>query len=204
MPKRYIFLSILLVVVAFGLTQLPEKGEKIPVKPEQMLLEANDQSRYLSTHFIAKRLIERDPSLLLIDVRTIYENEEYSIPGSFSIPLEEITNPDWEGYIDQDAMDIVFYSNSDIYADQAWMLSAQKGYKNLYVMKGGLNEWFRTIIKPTPPDETSSSEAFELYSFERAASIYFGGSSAGAASAPVAKKNVVVRKKEKKAAEGGC
>ena len=134
----------------------------------------------------------------------MYEYEEYNIPGSFNIPLEEVLLPDWEAYIDQDGMDIVFYSNGDIYADQAWMLSAEKGYSNLYVMKGGLNEWFKTIIQPTPPDETAPLEAYEQYSFERAASIYFGGSSAGAATAPVAKKKVTVRKKEKKAAEGGC
>ena len=204
MSKRYIILTILLLVSAFGLTLLPEKGPKSPITPEALLIEVNDQSRYLETHFIAKRLIERDPSLFLIDIRMIYEYEEYNIPGSFNIPLEELLSPDWEAYLDQDGMDVVFYSNSDVFADQAWMLSAQKGYKNSYVMKGGLNEWFRTIIQPTPPDETEPTEAFEKYSFERAASIYFGGSSAGIASAPVAKKKVTVRKKEKKAAEGGC
>ena len=204
MSKRYIVLTIILVGAAFGLTLLPEKGPKSPVTPEEMLMKANDQSRYLSTHFIAKRLIERDPSLFVIDIRMIDEYEEYNIPGSFNIPLEEIMGEDWQAYIDQEGMDIVFYSNSDVFADQAWTLATQKGYRNLYVMKGGLNEWFRTIIQPVAPDETAPSEAFELYSFERAACIYFGGASAGAATAPVAKKKVTVRKKEKKAAEGGC
>ena len=204
MSKRYIVLAIILIGTAFGLTQLPEKGPKSPITPEEMLLKAIDQSRYLSTHFIAKRLIERDPSLFVIDVRLIDEYEEYNIPNSFNIPLEEIMSEDWEAYLDQERMDIVFYSNSDVFADQAWTLGTQKGYKNLYVMKGGLNEWFRTIIKPVAPDETSPSEAFELYSFERAACIYFGGSSAGVTNVPVAKKKVTLRKKEKKTAEGGC
>ena len=204
MSKRYIVLAIILIVLAFGLTQLPEKGPKSPVTPEEMLIKVNDNSRYLSTHFIAKRLIERDPSLFIIDVRMADDFNAYNIPGSFNIPLEEIMNSDWEAYIDQEGMDIVFYSTSDVFADQAWMLSAQKGYSHLYVMQGGLNEWFKTIIKPVPPDETAPTEAFDLYAFERAACIYFGGASAGAATAPVAKKTVTVRKKEKKAAEGGC
>ncbi|RLD23868.1 MAG: hypothetical protein DRI71_04225 [Bacteroidetes bacterium] len=204
MSKRYIVLTLLLVGSAFGLTQLPEKGPRSPITPQELLIAVNDQSRFLETHFIAKRLIERDPSLFLIDIRMLYEFEEYNIPGSFNIPLEELLLPDWEAYIDQDGMDIVFYSNSDVFADQAWMLSKQKGYNNLYVMKGGLNEWFRTIIQPTPPDETAPTAAFEKYAFERAACIYFGGASAGVASVPIAKKKVTVRKKEKKAAEGGC
>jgi rhodanese-related sulfurtransferase len=204
MSKRYIVLSILLIGAAFGLTLLPEKGPRVEIKPEEMLLKVNDQSRFLSTHFIAKRLIERDPSLFVIDVRMADESEAYNIPGSFNIPIEEIMSEDWEAYIDQEGMDVVFYSTGDVFANQAWMLGTQKGYKNLYVMEGGLNEWFRTIIKPIPPDETSPLEAFDLYSFERAASIYFGGTSAGIATAPVSKKKVTVRKKEKKAAEGGC
>jgi rhodanese-related sulfurtransferase len=204
MSKRYIVLTIILIGGAFGLTQLPEKGPKSPISPEEMLLKANDQSRYLTTHFIAKRLIERDPSIFVIDVRMMDEFAAYNIPGSFNIPLEEILNEDWAAYIDQEGMDIVFYSTSDVFADQAWMLGTQKGYKNLYIMQGGLNEWFRTIIQPVAPAETAPTEAFELYSFERAACIYFGGTSAGAATVPVAKKNVTVRKKEKKAAEGGC
>ena len=204
MSKRYIVLAIILIVSAFGLTQLPEKGPKSPVTPEEMLIKVNDNSRYLSTHFIAKRLIERDPSLFIIDVRMTDDFDAYNIPGSFNIPLEEIMNSDWEAYIDQEGVDIVFYSTSDVFADQAWMLSAQKGYSHLYVMQGGLNEWFKTIIKPVAPDETAPTEAFDLYAFERAACIYFGGASAGAATEPVAKKTVTVRKKEKKAAEGGC
>jgi rhodanese-related sulfurtransferase len=204
MSKRYIVLAIILIGAAFGLTLLPEKGPESPIKPKDMLVKAIDQSRYLSTHFIAKRLIERDPSLFVIDVRMMDEFESYNIPGSYNIPLEEILNEDWAAYIDQEGMDVVFYSTSDVFADQAWMLSTQKGYKNLYVMQGGLNEWFRTIIQPIAPDETASTEAFELYSFERAACIYFGGASAGIATAPVVKKKVTVHKKEKKAAEGGC
>lgn len=204
MSKRYIILAIILLGAAFGLTVLPEKGYRSALSPQEVLLKASDESRFLSTHTIAERIIERDPSLLLIDVRMIDEFEAYSITGSINIPLEEVLNESSEMYVDQDDMDIVFYSNGDIFAEQAWNLCAQKGYKNLYVLKGGLNKWFATIIQPTPPPDTAPSEAFDLYSFERAASIYFGGTPVGATAAPAPKKNVVVRKKEKKAAEGGC
>ncbi len=204
MSKRYIILAIILLGSAIGLTMLPEKGYRSVVPPSEVLLKSSDQSRFLSTHSIAERLIERDPSILLVDVRMADEYEDYNIPGSVNVPLEEILNDYAELYVNQDAMDIVFYSNGDVFAEQAWNLCVQKGYKNLYVMQGGLNAWFATIIQPSPPEDTAPSEAFDLYSFERAASIYFGGTPVGGTAAPVQKKNVVVRKKEKKAAEGGC
>ena len=205
MSKRYILLAVLLLASAYGLTLLPEKVAHNQIPAKEFLREIYNPARYLSTHQIAKRLIERDPSIFLVDVRTAYEFEEYAIPGAFNIPLENILEKEWVDYLNQDGMDVVLYSNGDIYADQAWALIAQQGVNNLYLMKGGVNQWFATIIQPVAPSETAPSEAFDLFAFEKAASIYFGGSSVNVeSSAPTEKKTVVVRKKKKKAAEGGC
>lgn len=206
MSKRYILLALLLLGSAFGLTLMPEKADSNQIPAKEFLREIYNPVRYLSTHQIAKRLIDRDPNIFLVDVRTASEYEEYSIPGAFNIPLENILEEEWVDYLSQDGMDVVLYSNGDIYADQAWTLIAQHGINNLYVMSGGVNKWFSTIIQPIEPLETAPSEAFDLYSFEKAASIYFGGSSANieSSTAPTQKKTVVVRKKKKKAAEGGC
>jgi len=205
MSKRYILLAVLLLASAFGLTLMPEKVDSHQIKAKDFLTEIYNPARYLSTHQIAKRLIERDPSIFLVDVRTPSEYNEYAIPDAFNIPLENLLNEEWVDYLSQDGVDVVLYSNGDIYADQAWALLAQHGAENLYVLKGGVNQWFATIIQPVAPPETASSEAFDLYSFEKAACIYFGGTSANVESvAPTKKKTVVVRKKKKKAAEGGC
>jgi rhodanese-related sulfurtransferase len=215
MSKRYIVLAIILIGAAFILMILPTKKKSKQIEPELLLLEINDPARYLDADLIAKRIIELDPSLFLIDVRSLYEYEEYAIPGAVNIPLEELLQSQWTDYLAQESKDIVFYSNSDIYSDQAWVLAKEKGYKNLYVLKGGLNQWFKTVMMPVEPLEGAPSEDFDLYDFRRGASFYFGGSvpdipvavekaagESNAAQAP--KKQVVVKKKVKKAAEGGC
>lgn len=207
MSKRYIFLAILLIAMAFGLTQLPEKAPKSEVSPEQFLIEIYDQARFLSTDLIAKRLIDRDPGLLLIDVRTAEQYEEYTIPGALNIPLDLVLKDDFSPYFQQVGMDVVFISNGDVYAEQAWALTVQKGYQNLYVMKGGINDWFHNIMLPQKPADTEDSKAFATYTFRKGASQYFGGTPASMPSIekkPVKKKKVVVQKKKKKEAEGGC
>ena len=215
MSKRYIFLAIILLGAAFVLLIIPSKEKSNQMDPNLFLVEINDRARFLDTDLIAKRIIDGDPSLFLIDVRSLYEFEEYALPNAVNIPMEELLLEQWEAYFEQEAMDVVFYSNSDVYADQAWVLCAQLGYKNLYVMKGGLNKWFKTIMMPEKPSEGSPSEAFDLYSFRKGASLYFGGSvqeipiavvkTAGeSTSKPAPKKTVVVKKKVKKQAEGGC
>lgn len=215
MSKRYIILAIVLLGVAFGLLLLPNKIEHDQINPNLFLLEINDQARFLETDNIAKRLIESDPSLLLIDVRNEEAFKKYSLPGAINIPLNEILKDQWRNYVNQSSLDVVFYSNSDVIADQAWALCAQNGYKKVYVLKGGLNQWFQTIMLPEYPSELASSEDFDLYSFRKAASLFFGGSipeiSMIVEEVPEqqvpkvqVKKTVIVEKKEKKAAEGGC
>ncbi len=90
MSKRYIIIAILLIGSAFGLILIPKQAPTDQIKPTAFLIEINDPARFLETDQIAKRLIEEDPTLFLIDVRSLYEYEDYSIPASVNIPLEEL------------------------------------------------------------------------------------------------------------------
>jgi len=205
MSKRYIFLAGLLIVMSLGLVFVPAKKETIAIHPKQMLIKINNPARYLSTYEVAKRIVERDPSLFLIDVRPKEQFTIYSVPGSINIPIKDISNPEWQDYLDQDGMNIIFYSNGDVSADKAWLFATEQGGDHLYVMRGGMNEWYRSIIKPIPPEDTAPTEEFEKYAFARGACAFFMGSSASIDNSTMTdKKTVVVRKKKKKAAEGGC
>lgn len=201
----YIFWSVIIIGTAFCFYYLPKSNENPVISPNEVLHKLDNTNRFVTTHQVAKRIIANDPGILLVDVRYPRQFEAYSIPGAINIPMENLMDTNWTDSLNRMSIDIVLYSNGDMVADQAWVLLTEHNAHNLYVLKGGLNKWFETIIKPTPPNETASAEAFEQYSFEKGASIYFGGSPANLEStSSTAKKEVVVRKKKKRAAEGGC
>merc|ERR1711879_332387 len=129
-------------IIAF----LPEKKYTGELTPEKLLTAINDNSRYISSDQIAHRLIESDPSVLLIDVRDTASFKQYSLPGATNIPLDSLLSPSWAGFLDQDFVTKVFYSNGSVYAAQAWTLATRLGYKNVYILKGGLNNWVETIL----------------------------------------------------------
>jgi hypothetical protein len=119
--------------------------------------------------------------------------------------MEQLQNPEWNDYLFQKNMDLVLYSNSDLTADQAWILCTRLGCKNLYVMKGGLNEWYKCIMKPSIPAETAPTEEFDLYSFRLAASQYFGGGTDANVQAESPKNDIKITKQKKRTATaGGC
>lgn len=172
---KYLFLLIMMIGLMSCDAVFSESTELETAGPEQLLLEINDQRRFISTDEVADMLINQDPSLLLVDVRSEADFDGFALPQSINVPLENLLSDAAQEELECDKYRIVFYSFDDIHADQAWVLQRRKGCKNLYVLKGGLNEWTRTIIQPEAPAETAGSEAWELYDFRVAARKYFTG-----------------------------
>ncbi len=203
--RRYQLLAAILFLLAAGLVLLPKYKKNEGISPKLFVKNAMSSERYISTDLLADRIINQDPTLLLIDTRTEIEFNEYSLPNAINIPLKNLLDEDNLNYIDQDDYDAILFSNDNFFADQAWMIGNRLGFRNLYVLKGGLNEWFSTIIDPKHPDETMSQEDFELYSFRKGAGRYFGvGVSENEGNVPKVKKVITVQKKKKRVAEGGC
>lgn len=203
--REYQILAFILLFLAAGLVLLPKYQKNEGIMPELFVKNAISSERYIHTDLLADKLVNEDPSILLIDTRSEKEFNEFSLPNAINIPLKNLLDDDYIGYIDQDVYDVVLFSNDSFYADQAWMLGNRLGFKNLYVLKGGLNKWFSTIINPKYPDETMPREAFELYDFRKAAGMYFGiGAPQSEKKSKPVKKVVSVKKKKKRVAEGGC
>lgn len=207
---RYKIIALVLVMLASGLVLLPKYEKHEGISPEQLLSNAISPERYISTDELADKLINQDPSFLLIDVRDEESFKKYNLPYAINIPLEKLLDEESEGYLNQDEYDIILYSNDNFYADQAWIICNRLDYKNHRVLKGGINKWFTTIINPEKPTEDMPKVAFDLYSFRKAASMYFGVAypeqvqpAKNTKSKPT-KRRVTVRKKKKMAAEGGC
>jgi rhodanese-related sulfurtransferase len=174
---------------------------------EQLLKEVSLKSRYISTDEVAQTIIEGDASYLYIDVRSPEEFSKYTIDGAINIPANEVMKGDNINYFNQDVYTTVLFSNGTSLADQTWMRLRSYDYKGNKVLKGGLNEWYRTIINPQEPKDTElSSEAKDLYLFRKGASLYFTGAqvvgTAPKKKSKASKKPIVKRKK--KAVSGGC
>ena len=179
--KRYIFMAVVLILLAGGSLLLPEKYVSSELSPQNLLKEINDDTRYMSSDDVAHLIISKDPHFLLIDVRDSASYKEFKLPGAVNIPLKNLLDKDedgdykWENYLNQDTRINIFYSNGTVYSHQAWMLTKRLNYENNYVMKGGLNNWIETIIQVPRPKLGASDQELNTYSFRKAASMFFGG-----------------------------
>lgn len=145
------------------------------IGPKELLYEANKEGRYISTDEVAQAVIEKDLSFILIDLRAAEEYAKYTIEGAINIPFENIFDDANLDYFNQDVYTTVLFSNGSTLADQAWLRLRSYDYQGNKVMKGGMNEWYKTIINPQEPGPNESGEADDLYLFRKGASFYFTG-----------------------------
>jgi rhodanese-related sulfurtransferase len=152
-------------------------------------------------------IIKKDPTLQLIDVRNQDDFEKFSLPGAINIPVADLLSDKYSDILNQDVKMNIFYSNGTITANEAWMVTRQLGYKNNFVLEGGLNYWFDAILNPQKPASTSPDEEFAKYDFRLSAGKALGGGmavqAAPAQSATASKPALQPAPKKKKAA-GGC
>ncbi|MCR8667327.1 rhodanese-like domain-containing protein [Aestuariibaculum sp. M13] len=211
LSNRYLILGAILIILAGGLLLLPKYEKQEGIRSKQLLSHAISPERYISTDDISHKIISQDPSFILVDVRDEESYNNYSLPNAINIPLSKLLDEDSLTYLNQDQFDVVFYSNNTFLADQAWMLCDRLGFKNLHVLKGGLNNWYTTIINPSKPNEAMPETEFKLYSTRKAASMYYGVAYPDQnfgndlpTTPETPKKVVTVEKKKKRKAEGGC
>ncbi len=203
MNRNYIFLTVLMLLLAGGTLFLHKADDREQIDPETLLWETIQPTRYVSTDLVAKMIIQKDPSLELVDVRPASEFTKFSLPKAINIPLDSLVNESSMDYFGIPGMNVVFISNDGIKADEAWVLAKRLGFNSNYVMKGGLNHWIETIIQPKAPAEEAPHTAFETYAFRKGAQLYFTGAKVETSKAKKVK--VMVRRKKKVAvASGGC
>ncbi|MCF7807935.1 MAG: rhodanese-like domain-containing protein [Candidatus Marinimicrobia bacterium] len=204
--RNIVFLGMVFLGVVIAM--VPENTTK-PYKltAEEMVIEVQSAAEMVSADNVAHWLISKDPSLQLIDVRSPDEFQKYHLENAINIPLSVILEDEYRDIVDQGVKMNVLYSNGTLDSHKGWMILRQLGFENNYVLQGGLNYWFDTIMNPQAPSVYSADEEFAKYDFRKAASGALGGGGAVTLTAPAktkAKKPPIIRKKKKKAPEGGC
>lgn len=207
--KARVILSISIVGLGLIIAAVPQNTtHPYKLTASQLLEEARGRQQFFSPDELADKLINKDPSIQLIDVRDQDAFEKFSLPGAINIPLSDLLNERYTDVLNQDIRMNILYSNGTVEANQAWMIIRQLGYENNFVLEGGLNHWIETIINPQKPASTSPNEELARYDFRQAAGSALGGGGTIQLAAPADQgtgaKPALTKKPGKKKASGGC
>ena len=139
--------SVLLIGVGVILAFLPfDASESFRLKSDELLAKSASGDMFLQVDQVARMINQEDSTIQLIDLRNAGEYHACNLPGSTNIPFSDLLNPSCEGTLNQKDTKKIFYGNDDQVAATAWTIATGIGYRNNFVLKGGLNEWFRVVM----------------------------------------------------------
>ena len=130
MKRKLIVPAVLLIVLAVALTGCAPAGpEGNGDAPEVTNITAQE----------GLQMMEDNPDIILLDVRTEGEYKAEHIPGATLLPVDNLTEQAAEVIPDKDAVYIVYCRSGNRSATSALML-IDLGYTKVYDM-GGIIDW---------------------------------------------------------------
>lgn len=140
--------SACLIVGAFGLFAVqPNPATSAPATTQEQALLTNLQegTDHIEPEELADRLLGGDAAVLLVDIRTPTEFEQFHIRSAVNIQVSDLPvalmphkNRGW----------IVLYSNGMTHPAQARDSLARLGFGNVYQLTDGLEGFAETCLKP--------------------------------------------------------
>jgi len=162
-----------LVALVFGIIALfagnPYGGSFINVNEKELALSTVNNSDKVPVNELADWIIKGKADFELVDLRSEANYSEYAIPNARCIPLVQLPESDLLRN-----QKIIFYSDDDVAASQAWFILKSKGYKGVYILDGGLNSWKERVLFPKAPINGSKDELAQFKKMKEV-SKFFGG-----------------------------
>lgn len=166
--KRLALITLLLGIIALFIGN-PNNKNTIKVNAKELALSTIKDQDKISVLQLAEWIIEGRSDFTLVDLRNEKLFNEYSIPSAVNIPVENL--------LDSDLMrneKILLFGDDDITSAQAWFILKSANYKNVYILKGGLNEWKDKILYPKL-SENATAEEKNNFEKVKQISLHFGG-----------------------------
>jgi uncharacterized protein len=174
----------------------PLRGNVVTVDVKELAALIDSEDDHVTPRELAAWIVETRSDYRLVDLRPAKDYAEYHLPGAENVTLSAL--PDASLLRSEK---IVLYSEGGIHASQAWILMRAKGFRNVYTLKGGLEQWKDEVLFPSLADHATAEERAR---FERAAALaqFLGGSRRTGANASVAVKTPEMPKVAAPAAAG--
>jgi rhodanese-related sulfurtransferase len=168
--------SLLLVSLGIILALLPLTANRsFTGKPAGLLAEVLDDEANLTVDQVAEFLVREEKNFQVIDLRPSSGFRKQALPGALSVPYQEFIKSDPGMWLGSREVRTVFYSDRNVEADYALVFARGLGYKNCYVMTGGINEWISTVMETKFTGERITARENALFETRRRAGELFTG-----------------------------
>jgi len=142
-----------LVVLASATLLIGQPGPKPPVLSEARAAQLESRAVYVHPAELLKALNNRFLTVVLIDVRSKADYDQFHIENARHIPLDDVL--DEADTLRKEPANTIFalVDNDETLATEAWRRLGADGMINVFILEGGINHWLEVFPNnPAAPD----------------------------------------------------
>jgi rhodanese-related sulfurtransferase len=144
----------------------------LPDRKTHLINKVSD-ANYMKTHAaatmevdeLAFRIIDHEPNIRIIDVRTPESYSQFALPGSNNIQMRDFFNKEWNNSFSQRHIKKVVVGENETQEQSAYLLLQELGYENLAVLQGGFDTFKKTILASSPVVPTGTRWDSDIIQF---------------------------------------
>ncbi|MCI0473404.1 MAG: YeeE/YedE family protein [Ignavibacteria bacterium] len=136
--KLYFGLAAMVLLIGISSFAFPERQNDLKnesLNPASLNSVSFD---FMDSDELAYRLLDNDRKMQIFDFRSKGEYKELALPQSSNWTLDDIFGKDINKKLSLKNMDNVIIANDETEAARIAFIAAELGYKNIYVLKGGM------------------------------------------------------------------
>lgn len=147
----------------------PYVGAGAMVNAKDLSLAMATDADQVDVGTLADWIIQGKSNFRVVDLRTEAAYAEYHIPPAENIPVAGLAQ---SSLLRNEK--VILYAEGGPRAAQAWMLLKAKGFKGVYILRGGLEAWKDHVLFPRIPATPTPAQVVD-FARAREVSKYFGG-----------------------------
>ena len=166
----YITIAAIGLVVALTAFILPERKSSLIKLVEDVNVIKSAKLDYMTADELSFRIMNDDKKLQIIDFRPAKEYEKFNLPKSTLFLIDNLFEKEPNKLLTISHKVNVFVANDEISEKKMAIIASELGYKNIRILKGGLNEFKNQLYNTQITCDTTNQEGRDTYRFRMRAS----------------------------------
>jgi rhodanese-related sulfurtransferase len=146
--RRHLFAGAAALAVGLVLLVLPDYRTRLLSKVDGPSYRAAHEVRVMTADELAFRIVDHEPNVRVVDVRSPAAFAARALPGATNIPERALFGKEWSALLAPRHVRKVVVGETEADARKACLLLHELGYENLAVLEGGFPNFEATILTP--------------------------------------------------------
>jgi hypothetical protein len=149
--RRHILAGMAVIALGVIFIFLPDRKTHLIDKVSADSYQKTHPAKAISADELAFRIIDHEPRIRMIDIRTPEAFAKDALPGAVNIPVGEFFGKEWITMLSRRHVVKVLVGAGEEEERTAYHLLQELGYENLAVLSGGMGGFNATILNPAVP-----------------------------------------------------